>query len=105
MHLCLFSYALAIALFEFYNSFFEKISDLKISQCELLEKFSSLIELIEKNLDEVRTRILKLRIYKSILVVSSIFHLLISSLFKIYVKLQSRPNYPGEILVPENSVL
>ena len=78
---CLFSYALVIAFFEFYNSFFEEKSDLKISQSELLEKFSPFLVEIQKNLDEVKNRILKLRIFTSILVVSSIFHLLKIGLF------------------------
>ena len=93
MPFCLFSYTLIIALIEFYNSFFEEISDLKISKSDLLEKFSPFIDLIEKNLDEVKKGILTIMIYTTVLVVSSIFHLMSSFFFKNIANSLSRRNF------------
>lgn len=102
--ICFFAYALIIAFFEFCSAFFEENGNLRISDSELIEKFSPLKEIIESSLEQVKRRILLLRIYSSILVISSAFHILSSIFFNKNSFQPSRANYPEQILVSENNI-
>jgi len=104
LQICFFAYALICAIVEFCNAFFEENGNLRISDSELIEKFSPLKEIIESSLEKVKRRILLLRIYSSILVISSAFHILSSIFFNKNSNQPYRAYYPEQILVSENNI-